>query len=49
MYTALRYLGKRAKLVLYMEGSHSFRSLARPEIRRRRLRDMVEWFNQYMK
>jgi len=49
MYTALRYLGKRAKLVLYMEGSHSFRSLARPEIRKRRLRDMVEWFNQHMK
>jgi len=49
MYTALKYLGKRAKLVLYMEGSHSFRSLARPEIRKRRLRDMVEWFNQHMK
>ena len=49
MYTALRYLGKKTKLVLYMEGSHSFRSLARPEIRKHRLRDTVEWFNQHMK
>ena len=49
MYTALKYLGKEAKLILYMEGSHSFRNLARPTIRKLRLHDMIDWFNQHLK
>lgn len=48
MYTALKYLGKEAKLIIYMEGSHTFRNLARPAIRKLRLHDMVEWFNQHL-
>jgi dipeptidyl aminopeptidase/acylaminoacyl peptidase len=49
MYTALKYLGVEARLILYTEGSHSFRNLARPAIRKRRLHDMVDWFNQHLK
>jgi dipeptidyl aminopeptidase/acylaminoacyl peptidase len=49
MYTALKYLGVEAKLILYAEGSHSFRNLARPTIRKRRLHDMVDWFNTHLK
>ncbi len=49
MYTALRYLGVETKLILYTEGSHTFRNLARPTIRKRRLHDMVDWFNCHLK
>jgi dipeptidyl aminopeptidase/acylaminoacyl peptidase len=49
MYTALRYHGVESKLILYTEGSHSFRNIARPAIRKRRLRDMVDWFNAHLK
>ena len=49
MYTALKYLGVETKLILYTEGSHSFRNLARPTIRKRRLQDMVDWFNAHLK
>jgi dipeptidyl aminopeptidase/acylaminoacyl peptidase len=49
MYTALRYLGVETKLILYTEGSHTFRNLARTTIRKRRLHDMVDWFNCHMK
>ena len=49
MYTALKYLGVETKLILYTEGSHSFRNLARPTIRKRRLHDMVDWFNAHLK
>jgi dipeptidyl aminopeptidase/acylaminoacyl peptidase len=49
MYTALKYLGVETKLILYTEGSHTFRNLARPTIRKRRLHDMVDWFNYHLK
>jgi dipeptidyl aminopeptidase/acylaminoacyl peptidase len=49
MYIALKYLGVETKLILYTEGSHSFRNLSRPTIRKRRLHDMVNWFNQHLK
>ena len=49
MYTALRYFGVETKLILYTEGSHTFRNLARTTIRKRRLHDMVDWFNCHMK
>ena len=49
MYTALRYFGVETKLILYTEGSHTFRNLARTTIRKRRLQDMVDWFNCHMK
>jgi dipeptidyl aminopeptidase/acylaminoacyl peptidase len=49
MYTALKYLGVEAKLILYTEGSHTFRNLARSTIRKRRLHDMVDWFKRHLK
>ncbi len=48
-YTALKYLGKRARLALFMEGSHVFRSIGKPSIRRRRLEKMLEWFDTHLK
>ncbi|MCW3979317.1 MAG: S9 family peptidase [Candidatus Bathyarchaeota archaeon] len=48
-YTALKYLGKEARLVFFMEGSHVFRSLAKPSIRRRRLEQMLGWFDDHLK
>jgi len=49
MYTALRYLGVETKFILYTKGSHSFRNLGRPTIRKHRLHDMIDWFNSYLK
>ncbi|MBN2334308.1 S9 family peptidase, partial [Candidatus Bathyarchaeota archaeon] len=48
-YTALKYLGKQARLAMFMEGSHTFRSGARPSIRKRRLQIMLDWFDSYLK
>ncbi len=48
-YTALKHLGKEARLVLFMEGSHVFRSLAKPSIRRKRYEQMLGWFNDHLK
>lgn len=48
-YTSLKYQGKPTKLALFNEGPHSFRSLAKPSIRKERLRIMLEWFNEYLK
>lgn len=48
-YTALKYLGKEARLALFMEGSHVFRSTGKPSIRKKRLEKMLEWFNTHLK
>jgi dipeptidyl aminopeptidase/acylaminoacyl peptidase len=48
-YTALKHLGKETQLVLFMEGSHVFRSLARPSIRKKRYEHMIEWFDTHLK
>lgn len=48
-FSVLKYLGKKTKLALSMEGSHVFRSLSRPSIRRRRLEIMIEWFDEHLK
>ena len=48
-YTALKHLGKEARLVLFMEGSHVFRSLGKPSIRKKRLEHMIGWFNTHLK
>lgn len=47
-FTALKYLGKEAKLALFMEGPHAFRSSAKPSVRVRRLEVMLDWFNMYL-
>jgi acylaminoacyl-peptidase len=48
-YTALKSLGKQARLVLFMEGSHVFRSLAKPSIRKKRLEHIIGWFDEHLK
>ena len=48
-YTALKHLGKETRLAMFMEGSHVFRSNARPTIRKRRLRVMLDWFDEHLK
>jgi dipeptidyl aminopeptidase/acylaminoacyl peptidase len=49
MFTALKYLGKPTKMILYNEGSHLFKFFGPPATRKRRLSDMLDWFNQYLK
>jgi dipeptidyl aminopeptidase/acylaminoacyl peptidase len=49
MFTALKYLGKPTRLILYNEGSHLFKFFGPPAIRKKRLRDILDWFNQYLK
>jgi acylaminoacyl-peptidase len=49
MFVALRYLGKPTKLILYNEGSHLFKYFGLPSVRRKRLRDTLDWFNKYLK
>jgi len=48
-HTALRYLSKKTRLVLFMEGSHVFRSLAKPSIRKKRLEHILGWFDEHLK
>jgi acylaminoacyl-peptidase len=48
-YTALKYLGKEAKLLLFTSGSHVFSRSGKPNHRVKRLKHMIEWFNQYLK
>jgi dipeptidyl aminopeptidase/acylaminoacyl peptidase len=48
-YTALKYLGKEAKLAIFMEGEHTFRTTARPSIRKKRLNLMLDWFDRHLK
>jgi len=42
-------LGKEAKLALFMEGAHTFRTTGKPSHRVRRLEVMLDWFNQHLK
>ena len=48
-YTALKYLGKEAELVLFMKGSHVFSRSGVPSHRIKRLKHMIRWFNKYLK
>lgn len=48
-YTALKHLGKETRLVLFMEGGHVFRSLGKPSIRKKRLEQMIGWFDTHLK
>ena len=48
-FTALKYLGKETELAMFMEGPHTFRSVARISLRKRRYRIMLDWFNKYLK
>ena len=48
-FTALKHLGREARLVLFMEGAHTFRSTARPSIRKKRYEHMLDWFDGHLK
>jgi dipeptidyl aminopeptidase/acylaminoacyl peptidase len=48
-FTALKHLGVEARLVLFMEGAHAFRSSAKPSIRKKRYEHMLDWFDGHLK
>jgi len=47
-FTALKYLGKEAELVLFDKGEHTFRSTAKPSFRMKRLEHMLRWFATHL-
>ncbi len=48
-FTALKYLGKETELAMFMEGPHTFRSVARMSLRKRRYQIILDWFDKYLK
>ncbi|MEM2137102.1 MAG: S9 family peptidase, partial [Candidatus Methanomethylicia archaeon] len=48
-YTALKYLGKEAKLLLFKSGNHTFSRSGKPKQRIKRLKYMLEWFDKHLK
>jgi acylaminoacyl-peptidase len=48
-FTALQYLGKETELAMFMEGPHTFRSVSKLSLRKKRLQIMLDWFNKYLK
>lgn len=48
-YTALCYLGKEAKLLLFPEGGHIFAWTGKPRLRIKRLENMLSWFDKFLK
>jgi len=49
MYTALKALKKEVELVLFNTGEHGFSRTAKPSIRAKRYRLMLNWFDRYLK
>ena len=49
MFTAMKYLGKPTRLILYDGGSHLFKFHGKPDTRKQRLHDISDWFNKYLK
>lgn len=47
-FTALKYLGREAELVLFEKGEHTFRSTAKPSFRMKRLEHMARWFETHL-
>jgi dipeptidyl aminopeptidase/acylaminoacyl peptidase len=47
-FTALKYLGKMTELAMFMEGPHTFRSVSRLNLRKRRYQLMLDWFDKYL-
>ena len=47
-FTALKYLGREAELVLFEKGEHTFRSTAKPSFRMKRLEHMARWFKTHL-
>lgn len=49
MFTALRYHGVDSRLVLFREENHELSRSGKPKHRARRLREMLSWFERYLK
>lgn len=48
-YTALSYLEKETKLVLFPEGGHIFGWTGRPTLRAKRLETILAWFDEHLR
>lgn len=49
MFTALKYNGVEAKMVMFRGENHELSRSGKPKHRLRRLREITEWFNKYLK
>ncbi|MBU1049518.1 S9 family peptidase [Candidatus Bipolaricaulota bacterium] len=49
MFTALRYHGVDSRLVMFREENHELSRSGKPKHRARRLQEMLNWFNRYLK
>ncbi|MGH2331723.1 alpha/beta hydrolase family protein [Thermoanaerobacter mathranii] len=49
MFSALKYFGVESKLVLFHGENHELSRSGKPKHRIRRLREITEWFNKYLK
>jgi len=49
MFTALRYHGVESRLVLFRDENHELSRSGKPKHRARRLREIVSWFDRYLK
>ena len=49
MFTALRYHGVDSRLVLFREENHELSRSGKPKHRQRRLQEMLDWFDRYLK
>jgi len=48
-FTALRYLGKEAKMALFPKENHELSRGGLPVHREKRLRAILEWFDSHLK
>ncbi len=49
MFTALRYHGVESRLVLFREENHELSRSGKPKHRARRLQEMLDWFDRFLK
>ncbi|HLY30959.1 MAG TPA: prolyl oligopeptidase family serine peptidase, partial [Ktedonobacterales bacterium] len=49
LYSALKYLERETRLVRFEEQSHDLSRTGHPRSRVRRLREIVGWFEQYLR
>ena len=49
MFTALRYHGVDSRLVMFREENHELSRSGKPKHRARRLQEMLDWFERYLK
>ncbi|MGB9679404.1 MAG: prolyl oligopeptidase family serine peptidase [Minisyncoccia bacterium] len=49
MFTALKYLGVESRFVLFHGENHDLSRSGKPKHRIRRIKEMTDWFNKYLK